>query len=164
MIVIGVDPGVTGAISFLTIETKKIAVHSFPTRPRPDGRNELDLKKLVRLIHGYILQDIRLAVIELVGAGSFAGRKAGSVSSFTFGKSYGEVLGILTALGIDIVKVRPAVWKHLMKLNSDKDLSRLRAREAFPSIADQFKSKNSDGKAESALLAMFGAMRFQRFI
>lgn len=83
-------------------------------------------------------------------------RGQGAAASFEFGKSQGVVLGILSALEIKTILVKPAVWKSMLNLSSDKSLSRTRASSIFPRKAGQFARKKDDGNAEAALLAWLG--------
>ncbi len=94
-----------------------------------------------------------MAVVERVSA--MPGN--GAVSMFNFGRSYGDVRGVIGALDIPLHFVTPQKWKKHFGLTSDKDQSRLRAIRMFPAVADQFKRKKDDGRAEAALIALYGA-------
>lgn len=92
-----------------------------------------------------------LAIIEKVNG--YGGQ--GGSASFKFGVSYGVVLGIVAALVIPMRRPTPAVWKKAMGLTSDKERSRARAIERWPG-AGCFTRKKDDGRAEAALLALWG--------
>jgi hypothetical protein len=94
-----------------------------------------------------------VAIVERVSA-----MPGQSVSStFKFGQSYGAALGILAALQIRTHLVAPAVWKKYFRLDSDKEKSRAAALRMFPATAHYFSRKKDHGRAEAALLAVYGA-------
>lgn len=157
-LVVGIDPGLTGAVAFYDTEKKELqSVHDMPTTP-------VELAKLVTV--QLLLYGIRYAVVEEVSAMSYTDKEGkkrgqGAVASFTFGEGFGVIQGVLGALDIPIVFTRPSVWKTLLSLDSDKNKSRVLAIQKFRSHAELFKRKKDDGRAEAALLALFGAERFK---
>lgn len=144
--ILGIDPGVTGAVAFYFPETPgRIAVDDVPV-----AGGEISAPHLASLIRRYAPT---MAVIEKVAAMP----KQGVVSVFNFGRSYGDVRGVVGALNIPLHFVTPQKWKKHFGLTSDKDLSRMLAIRMFPSVADHFKLKKHDGRAEAALIALYGA-------
>jgi crossover junction endodeoxyribonuclease RuvC len=83
--------------------------------------------------------------------------KQGVTSSFSFGLSYGLVRGVLAALGISVQLITPQEWKRSFRLGPDKNEARLIAARLFPANASSFTRAKDDGRAEAALLALFGA-------
>lgn len=81
----------------------------------------------------------------------------GVASMFRFGYNAGILLGVLNALEIKVLKVKPAVWKSALNLSSDKSKSLKLARKLFPSLHNQLRMQKNDGRAEALLLAHFGA-------
>ncbi len=145
-IVMGVDPGISGAIAFyFPMVPSRISVDDVPV-----AGGEINVQEVGRLIR---IHRPTLAVIERVSA--MPGN--GAVSMFNFGRSYGDVRGAIGALDIPMHFVTPGKWKKHFGLTADKDQSRLRAIRMFPSVAEQFKRKKDDGRAEAALLALYGA-------
>ncbi|MDP1587298.1 MAG: hypothetical protein Q8M07_06125 [Prosthecobacter sp.] len=145
-VIMGVDPGVTGAIAFYFTEAPgRIAVDDVPV-----AGGEINAPELARLIR---IHRPALAVIERVSA--MPGQ--GVTSMFNFGRSYGDVRGVIGAMDIPLHFVTPQKWKKHFGLSSDKDQSRLRAIRMFPSVAERFKLKKHDGRAEAALIALYGA-------
>lgn len=144
--VVGVDPGLSGAIAFFFPEyPDRIAVEDMPV-----AGGEVSAALLAELVVNY---QPTLAVIEQVAAGHGWGRSA----CFNFGRSVGDVRGCLAALAIPIKYISPVVWKKHYRLSRDKDESRARALQLFPSCAEHFKRKKDDGRAEAALIAKYGA-------
>ena len=144
--ILGVDPGLSGALSFF-----------YPDRPAliacydaPVVNKEINASHFYDLIRQHNPQ---LAVIETVHA--FKGQ--GVSSSFVFGQSYGTALGVIGSCKIPLVKVSPQRWKKYFGLDSDKEKSRALAISKWPS-SDHFRLKKDNGKAEAALLALYGHM------
>ena len=94
-----------------------------------------------------------VAFVERVGAMP----KQGVASTFKFGASYGSVIGTLAALQIRTVLVVPSVWKKYFALDSDKEKARALALRTFAKNPEHFSRKKDHGRAEAALLAVYGA-------
>lgn len=151
-LILGLDPGFSGAIALLNRESKQIVeIFDMPLRLRKNEKNEIDLEQLTENIHFYRSQ-ILLAVVEEVGAMP----KQGLSSTFRFGYGAGSCAGILAALQIKTVFVRPAIWKSLMNVTHDKKTSLELARKMFPEVASHLSRQKDDGRAEAALLAYLG--------
>lgn len=150
-IIIGIDPGLSGAIAELDRGT--ILVSDMPTFSVTRGkktRRFVDPVQLTILLRDLFNPDH--IILEEVAA--MPGN--GAVSMFSFGRSFGVVEGVIGALGIPITYVRPAVWKRAMGLTADKGQSQLLATRLFPLDAGQWPLKKHDGRAEAALLAEYG--------
>lgn len=78
---------------------------------------------------------------------------------FSFGKSYGAVLGALAALEIPVTHVTPQRWKKALSVRPGKDAARLRASELLPEHSNTWKLKKHDGRAEAAMIAYYGATK-----
>lgn len=145
-IIMGIDPGISGAVAFyFPVVPSRIAVDDVPV-----AGGEINVNELARLVR---IHRPTLAVIERVGA--MPGQ--GVVSMFNFGRSYGDVRGVIGAMDIPLHFVTPQKWKKHFGLSSDKDECRMRAIRMFPSAAESFKLKKHDGRAEAALIALYGA-------
>lgn len=153
--ILGIDPGLTGALAILDREGRAGMVEALPTLQRGRGkgrvRRELDAAGLAHLLRPYA-RDIRLALVEAV-----ASRPAQGVASvFSLGHSLGLIHGVLGALSIPWQPVTPAAWKKAMKLDGDKEASRAMAARLFPSIPLHRKADHN--LAEALLIARYGAM------
>ena len=155
MLVIGIDPGISGSICFFQ-DGKIIDVVEMPTmiegkknKKQVNGSqifNEISYrtKKIDR-------KDIKV-VIEQVSA--MPGQ--GVTSMFNFGQSFGILKGICSAMQLPMYFVRPAKWKKYFNLiNSEKDASRARAIEIFPYFSSQLSRKKDSNKADAILIASF---------
>tara|TARA_Y100000310_G_scaffold37447_1_gene35160 strand:+ start:1080 stop:1532 length:453 start_codon:yes stop_codon:yes gene_type:complete len=139
---IGIDPGKTGAIGLVKPGGRKVLVYDTPT---PQDLNR-------HLTNCVGPRGSAVAVIEDVHAMP----KQGVSSTFKFGKSFGEAIGVLVAWGIPLDYVRPQVWKKMFGLvRKDKDDSRRKARELWPYMDEKLKRKKDDGRAEALLIAEY---------
>ena len=73
------------------------------------------------------------AVIEKVHAMP----NQGVVSTFSFGESFGLLLGLLTAAGVPFEKVRPSVWCKEFGLKREKDESNTDWKNRHKQLAQQ---------------------------
>ena len=155
MLIIGIDPGISGSICFLENGTIK-DVLEMPTmtegkknKKQVNGSqiyNEISFR-----IKTYEKKNIKV-VIEQVSA--MPGQ--GVTSMFNFGQSFGILKGICSAMQLPIYFVRPAKWKKYFNLiNSQKDASRTRAIEIFPYFSTQLSKKKDSNKADAILIASF---------
>ena len=155
MLIIGIDPGISGSICFLN-EGQIIDVLEMPTmtegkknKKQVNGAqifNEISekIKKLDK-------RDIKI-VIEQVSA--MPGQ--GVTSMFNFGQSYGILKGICSAMQLPMFFVRPAKWKKYFNLiNSEKDASRTKAIQIFPYFSSNLAKKKDSNKADAILIASY---------
>ena len=144
--IIGVDPGKTGALVLL--DTPVILEYrDMPFEDKMvDGAELYDWLMFCRTIYG-----VKEACVEQVSSRP----QQGVVSTFNFGVSYGILLGCLQSAGLDISFVRPQVWKKALELSRDKEESRQLALSMWPDNAEDFARKKDDGRAEAALIAFW---------
>ena len=150
-IVVGIDPGLSGALAFYCdgqCRTEDMPV-LLVTRGGKSKR-DIDPHALTSLLR---LNPVVHAFIEQVGA--MPGQ--GSSSLFAFGKGYGIVIGVLAAVGIPYSFVSPRTWKSALIVPAAKDGARARASQLIPSAAGQWKLVKNDGRAEAALIALWGS-------
>jgi crossover junction endodeoxyribonuclease RuvC len=93
------------------------------------------------------------ACIELVGA--MPGQ--GVSSMFAFGRASGLVEGVIAALGVPLDAVPPATWKASLRVPREKNAARARASQLLPNAAHWWPLAKHDGRAEAALLALYGS-------
>jgi crossover junction endodeoxyribonuclease RuvC len=160
MITIGIDPGLSGAVAVfyppdIPIRGRGILVHDTPTFTlirNKRKKREIDVYALADLLRRINEPDSH-AYVEQVGA--MPGQGVSSV--FSFGKSFGIVLGVLAALSIPVTLVTPQAWKKALGVPAAKDGARARASQLMPRATDLWARVKDDGRAEAALLAYFGA-------
>lgn len=154
--ILGVDPGLHGALAFydLAMPGPCIEVFDMPTHTitvNGKQRTRLDLHQLADLVARHAAR-CTLAVIEDVHAMP----KQGVSSSFSFGFAAGAAQAIVAAHDIPVRMVQPAAWKRAYGLTSDKDASRQRASQLLPAFAHLWPLAKHDGRAEAVLLALYG--------
>ena len=153
MIIIGIDPGVSGAISIM--ENKKvIEIHDMPTMiDGKKNKKQVNAYQVTNIIKEKLNQNKEIiVVVEHVNA--MPGQ--GVTSMFNFGQSFGVLKGICAALSIPIYLVRPAKWKkHFNLINTNKDASRTKVIQTYPEISSQLSRKKDSNKADAILIARY---------
>jgi len=155
MLIIGIDPGISGAICFFENGEVK-DVMDMPTMAEgKKNKRQLNGRQIFNeissRINNYDLKNINI-IVEQVSA--MPGQ--GVTSMFNFGQSFGIIKGICSAMQLPIFFVRPAKWKkHFDLINSQKDASRTKAIEMFPKISTILSKKKDANKAEAILIASF---------
>ena len=154
MFIIGIDPGISGAICFF--ENGKI-IEAIEMPVMTEGKKNKKQVNGAQIYNEFLKRinkkddEIRV-VIEQVSA--MPGQ--GVTSMFNFGQSYGILKGICSAMQLPMFFVRPAKWKKYFNLiNSQKDASRTRAIEIFPYFSTQLSKKKDSNKADAILIASF---------
>lgn len=159
-----IDPGLDGAVTKLRHRGGLIIdlrIFDMPTVERPVGkgkartvRRELDYAGLRELLLPDPAEAVD-AVLEEVSAMP----TDGAVAAFKFGTCFGGIRGVLAGLHIPVTLVRPNEWKRALRVPADKTAARARASELLPAYASNWPLKKHDGRAESALLGLWG-LRF----
>lgn len=145
-VIMGIDPGLSGAIAFyFQNELSRVAVEDMPV---VDGAISSAL-----LADKIVNYGPTVAIIESVSA--MPGQ--GVVSMFSFGRAFGQAIGVIGALSIPLHFVTPRKWKTHFKLGADKEECRAMALYRFPHCAQSFARKKDHGRAEAALIALYGA-------
>ena len=139
MKVIGIDPGLSGAIAILE-DGKVQNIFDMPVMAEgKKNKRQLNSAQLVNIIkeNTKINEEI-LVVVEQVNA--MPGQ--GVTSMFNFGQTFGAIKGVCAALKLPIFFVRPSKWKkHFELINSSKDASRTKVIEMFPILSNQLSKK-----------------------
>ena len=153
MKIIGIDPGLSGAIAIL--ENNKV-LNIFEIPVMSDGKKnkrQLNSAQLVKLLKDNISEKDEVSVVvEQVNA--MPGQ--GVTSMFNFGQTFGAIKGICAALELPIFFVRPSKWKkHFELINSSKDASRTKVIEMYPTLSDELSKKKDVNKSDAILIARF---------
>ena len=155
MLIIGIDPSISGSICFFE-DGKIIDVLEMPTmaegkKNKRQVNGSQIYNEISKRINKIKKQDIKV-VIENVSA--MPGQ--GVTSMFNFGQSFGILKGICSAMQLPMYFVRPAKWKKYFSLiNSEKDASRTKAIEIFPYFSSHLSKKKDSNKADAILIASF---------
>ncbi|MFN7883259.1 MAG: hypothetical protein ACK5PF_09635 [bacterium] len=169
----GVDPGASGALAFYDLDSERLSIHDMPHVSNAvsgsaikKGAKKAGPSRVTSASRvGAILLLERPDVLWIEDVGSRPGQ--GVRSMFTFGRAVGVIEGAAGALGIPTLHVRPQAWmkefgvvgKSMLHDASPGKIrtSRYMAAAAFPEHAKLFQRVKDDGRADAALIAMFGA-------
>ena len=155
MLIIGIDPGISGSLCFFE-DGKIIDLVEMP--------NMADGKKNKRQVNGSQIyneiysriKDLEKGNIKVIIEQVSAMPGQGVTSMFNFGQSFGVLKGVCSAMQLPMYFVRPAKWKKYFNLiNSEKDASRTKAIEIFPYISGKLSRKKDANKADAILIASF---------
>ena len=153
MKIIGIDPGLSGAIAVLE-NNNVLNIFDIPVMSEgKKNKRQLNSALLVNLLRENIIKDEEVAVVvEQVNA--MPGQ--GVTSMFNFGQTFGAIKGICAALEFPIYFVRPSKWKkHFELINSSKDSSRTKAIEMYPKLSNQLAKKKDVNKSDAILIARY---------
>ena len=155
MLIIGIDPGISGSICFFE-DGKIIDVVDMPTmtegkKNKKQVNGSQIYNEISKRISKFENHEIRV-IIEQVSA--MPGQ--GVTSMFNFGQSFGILKGICSSMQLPMYFVRPAKWKKYFNLlNSQKDASRTKAIEIFPYFSHKLSKKKDSNKADAILISSF---------
>ena len=153
MKIIGIDPGLSGAIAILE-NNNVLNIFDMPVMSEgKKNKRQLNSALLVSLLKENLTSSQEVSVVvEQVNA--MPGQ--GVTSMFNFGQTFGAIKGICAALDLPIFFVRPSKWKkHFELINSSKDSSRTKAIEMYPKLSMQLSKKKDVNKSDAILIARF---------
>jgi crossover junction endodeoxyribonuclease RuvC len=155
--ILGIDPGIGGALALLSDAGELVDVLDMPVlRDGPKGRAAVNGPLLAEAIYRW---HATRAYVELVGARP----GEGAVGAFSFGRSRGIIEGVLAAAGVPVEMIAPPAWKRAVGIGPGragaKDMARSEAIRRWPGKAGLFARVKDDGRAEAALIAIAGLKR-----
>ena len=155
MLIIGIDPGISGAICFFEDGQVKEIIDMPVMADGKKNKRQINgpqvYNEILKRINKFQKKDI-IVVIEQVSA--MPGQ--GVTSMFNFGQSFGVLKGICSAMQLSMFFIRPAKWKKYFSLiKTEKDASRTKVIEIFPYISSQLSRKKDSNKADAVLIASF---------
>jgi len=155
MLIIGIDPGISGAICFFEDGQVKEIIDMPVMADGKKNKKQINgpqiYNEILIRINKIQKKDI-IVIIEQVSA--MPGQ--GVTSMFNFGQSFGVLKGICSAMQLSTHFVRPAKWKKYFGLiKTEKDASRTKVIEIFPYISSQLSRKKDSNKADAVLIASF---------
>lgn len=164
--IIGIDPGNTGAVAFIGHGLEYHDVFDMPlmANGKKQQINPHELKRLLELrMLNALIEDSGDIIpggerfhcyIEKVSA--MPGQ--GVASMFNFGMGYGIIQGVVSALGIPYELVTPQSWKKRAGLiGKEKDNARTMAQQLYPDAP--LGRKKDIGRADALLIARYGSTR-----
>ena len=155
MLIIAIDPGISGAICFFedghVKEIIDMPVMAEGKKNKQQVNGPQTYNEISKRINKLTKKDITV-VIEQVSA--MPGQ--GVTSMFNFGQSFGVLKGICSAMQLSMIFIRPAKWKKYFGLiKTEKDASRTKVIEIFPYISSELSRKKDSNKADAVLIASF---------
>lgn len=161
--VVGIDPGITGAIALIERDrgfTSLVEVIDMPTIASGKGaksseRSKVDVWGLSRFLRDCMPADVWVEQVAPMPSG---GRSMGATSAFRFGEAFACAWAIPAVLTMPVHMVTPVLWKKSMGIapKSGKDASRLMVLERFPGRSGDFARKKDHGRADAVLIALYG--------
>lgn len=156
-VVLGIDPGVSGAIAVMSPTGDLLDVFDMPIlADGSKGRSTVNAPLLAAIIRE---TGATTAFVEFVGARP----GEGAVGAFAFGRCRGVIEGVTAALGLPTVFLTPPTWKRAVGIPPGaagaKDAARSQVVRRWPALASKFARVKDDGRAEAALIALAGLMR-----
>ena len=162
MLIIGIDPGISGAICFFHDGEVKDVIEMPSMADGKKNKRQINSQQVFNEISERIGSTPKkeiIVVIEQVSA--MPGQ--GVTSMFNFGQSFGVIKGICSAMQLSMYFVRPAKWKKYYGLiKTEKDASRTKVIEIFPYISSKLSKKKDSNKADAILIANFFNNTFQK--
>lgn len=155
MLVAGIDPGLGGAVAFLAADGSCCAIDDMPVLQVVRGkskRRDLDGHALFAMIER---ERPPLDHVFIEQAQAMPGQAAYATGIFF--QVYGEIRGILIGAGVPFTIVHPQTWKRALGVPAGKDGARARASQLLPHAAHLWPLKKHDGRAEAAMIALYGA-------
>jgi crossover junction endodeoxyribonuclease RuvC len=153
--IIGIDPGMAGALSLVAGSGELVAIEDMPVlADGANGRRTVNAPLLADLIRRWGPDH---AFIELITARPTDAK----VAAFAFGRCRGALEGVLGALGIPVTMITVPSWRRLVGLpaGATKDMARSEAIRRWPSMASCFARKRDDGRAEAGLIGAAGLLK-----
>jgi crossover junction endodeoxyribonuclease RuvC len=156
-LVIGIDPGLTGAVAFIPrqgeawVEDTPVMAYS-ATGFVKRALNPHGLSRILRAHVSSLDTDPVNPVVFIERVNAFPGQ--GVASMFSLGMSYWGAFSVAATLAYETRLVEPKDWKKYHRLDKAKDLARGMAQRLFPHI--NFSRVKDHGRAEALLIAAYG--------
>lgn len=159
MIIVGIDPGLTGAIGILGHRAELLGVHDLPTMqrmhaPRKGGvmgqihPAELE-RMLAEALQGYDKNEVHVFLETPI---AFPGLHVATVAAAFL--TAGLIEGVIGARHYPHTLVKPKDWKKALGLSDSKEQARAKAIRLWPTAPlNKVKYHN---RAEALLIAKYG--------
>lgn len=162
MIIVGIDPGLTGAIGILGHRAEYLGVHDLPTMqrmhaPRKGGvMGQINPAELERLLAehlgGFDKNELHVFIETPI---AFPKQQIQSVASSFL--TAGLIEGVVGARHYPHTLVKPADWKKALGLSESKEQARAKAIRLWPPAPLNLVKHHN--RAEALLIAKYGHER-----
>lgn len=176
MIIVGIDPGLTGAIAVIESDIGGDGIYShfvidvfdIPVEPNGNG-------KVKNRVHAAALDDIlqlvepHLIILEkqmyrpVFRPGSKKPAPAGGSSTFSLGDTYGVIRTCCALTDGEVKEISPTVWKKSLGLGKNKRDSIDLSQTLYPEVVKlprPVKLVKHHNRAEAVLLAHYGVQMY----
>jgi len=159
MILIGIDPGLTGAIAMLDHRGAFANLADMPVMERHGKaayvKNQVNAAALEQLLRdwtaAYDRNEIHIVIETPI---AFPGQhSATTAASFL---TAGHIEGVVAARHYAHELVRPRDWKKALELSDSKEQARARAIRLWPPAAKLLERVKDHNRAEALLIAKYG--------
>lgn len=156
MIVLGIDPGLTGALCFLDREGLR-GIYDIPTMLKPEAGPKATIKREVDVcaLKALILEAVPASesvMCALEHVSSLGTEVRGDQAKMSLAATKAAITTVLRLMGIDMHRVAPQTWKRFYGLSSDKGAALAMARQFWPHY-ELLKRAKDHNRAEAALIA-----------
>ena len=147
MRVIGIDPGLSGAIAILE-NNKVLGIFDMPVMAEgKKNKRQLNSSQLANIIKENT-KNVEETVVIVEQVNAMPGQ--GVTSMFNFGQTFGAIKGVCATLELPIFFVRPSKWKkHFELINSSKDASRTKVIEMYQTLSKHLSKKKNENKSDA---------------
>jgi crossover junction endodeoxyribonuclease RuvC len=157
--ILGVDPGIRGGLAIVAADANGIAPRLVDAIDIPvTGVGAKERVDVLAIRNWLARHDPQHALLERAQAMP----KQGASSGFKYGRAVGAIEAVIACCAIPLTIVEPASWKKFHQLRGgEKEAGRQRALQLFPAAHDLLARKKDHGRAEAALIALYGIQRVQ---
>ena len=165
-LIIGCDPGASGAIAFLSPEGSLLAVEDIPvdrTQVGKHSRSKVSIPRLLTLLKGaegarFFVEEPEFRPMQKRNpkTGELVAQQMGVAGAGAFGITYGCLITAAVASGCALIEVRARVWKQALGLHAGKEDSQRMVANLFPAQAALFARVKDHNRAEAALIGYWG--------
>ena len=154
MLIIGIDPGISGSICFFKEGRIEDVIEMPVMTDGKKNKKQVNGAQIYNEISKRLNNDHQTIRVIIEQVSAMPGQ--GVTSMFNFGQTFGAIKGICAALELPIFFVRPSKWKkHFELINSSKDSSRTKAIEMYPKLSNHLAKKKDVNKSDAILIARF---------
>lgn len=157
MILVGIDPGLTGGIGIVGHKAEFLSVHDMPVMQRQGAKayvkNQVNGAALEDLLKTELASYDKNEIMVVMETPVAFPKQHVAVTASAF-LTAGIIEGVLTGRHYNLKLVSPADWKKALKLTSTKEQCRAFAIRLYPGASlHRVKDHN---RAESLLIAKYG--------
>ena len=154
MLIIGIDPGISGSICFFKEGRIEDVIEMPVMTDGKKNKKQVNGAQIYNEISKRLNNDHQTIRVIIEQVSAMPGQ--GVTSMFNFGQSFGVLKGIFSAMQIPMDFVSPVKWKKFFNLiNTNKDASRTKAIEIYPYFSSKLSKKKDANKADAILISSF---------